>query len=370
MLIKRIRLRYGSKLFWSHLLAIFLVSGSVGTFFYISAMDNLMHSLLSRLQNSAALLSQSIDVRELEAIREPADAKRDAYQNNIAKLRRIRRANPDIAFLYVMRKDGNRVTFVLDSDETERQALPGREYTEMTASMLTGFYSPSVDDKPYRDEWGVFLSGYAPLLNGEGRYLLGIDMRADEVANKLAQLRLIGIMSLLAALLLALLFARFLSRGLARRIEVLVRRCRQIATGQFETRTEVHTFDEFDDLIEEFNTMSAELERERGEIGKAMQELRDARDDLEKRVQERTHDLQQALDKVIVLRGLLPICCSCKKIRNDQGYWQQVEQFVEAYTDARFTHGICPECALKLYGAIVSEETHVPSDVCGKSVSD
>ena len=370
MLIQKIRLRYGSKLFWSHLLAVFLVSGSVGTFFYMKAMGNLMHSLQSRLQNSAALLSQSIDVRELEAIRTPADTGRDAYKSNIAKLRRIRRANPDIAFLYVMRKDGNRLVFVLDSDETEKQALPGREYTETTASMLTGFYSPSVDDKLYSDEWGVFLSGYAPLLNGEGRYLVGIDMRADEVANKLAQLRLTGMVSLLAAILLALLFSRFLSSGLARRIEVFVRRCRQIATGQFETRTEIHTFDEFDDLIEAFNTMSAELERARGEIDNTMKELRDARDDLEKRVQERTHDLQQALDKVSMLRGLLPICCSCKKIRNDQGYWQQVEQFVETYTDARFTHGICPECAVKLYGDIISKETLAPSDVCEKSESD
>jgi len=363
MLIQKIRFRYGNKLFWSHLVAVFLVSGSVGTFFYVKAMGNLMHSLQSRLQNSAALLSQSIDVRELEAIRTPADATRDTYQSNIAKLRRIRRANPDIAFLYVMRKDDNRVVFVLDSDETEQQALPSREYTEMTASMLTGFHSPSVDDKLSRDEWGVFLSGYAPLFNGEGRYLVGIDMRADEVDNKLAQLRLTGMVSLLAAILLALLFSRFLSRGLARRIELLVWRCRQIARGQFETGTEVRTFDEFDNLIEEFNTMSAELERARGDMDKTMQELSDARNNLEKHVQERTRDLQKALDKVNVLSGLLPICSSCKKIRNDQGYWQQVEHFVESHTDARFTHGLCPACALNLYGHIVSEETGDPSDV-------
>jgi hypothetical protein len=52
---------------------------------------------------------------------------------------------------------------------------------------------------------------------------------------------------------------------------------------------------------------------------------------------------------------MLPICCSCKKIRNDQGYWQQVEQFVEMHTHARFTHGLCPECAVRLYGDILSQ---------------
>ena len=60
-----IRFRYSTKLFLSHILAVLLVSGSVGTFFYVRAMDNLMRSLQSRLQNSAALLSQTIDARDL-----------------------------------------------------------------------------------------------------------------------------------------------------------------------------------------------------------------------------------------------------------------------------------------------------------------
>jgi response regulator NasT len=54
--------------------------------------------------------------------------------------------------------------------------------------------------------------------------------------------------------------------------------------------------------------------------------------------------LHEALNRVRQLHGLLPICCYCKKIRNDQDYWQQVEAYIEQHTDARFSHGICPKC--------------------------
>lgn len=60
-------------------------------------------------------------------------------------------------------------------------------------------------------------------------------------------------------------------------------------------------------------------------------------------------DLQQSLQEVRKLSGLLPICCSCKSIRDDKGYWQAVEKYMGEHADVQFTHGICPACARKLY---------------------
>ena len=60
-------------------------------------------------------------------------------------------------------------------------------------------------------------------------------------------------------------------------------------------------------------------------------------------------DLQEALQKIKTLKGLVPICSSCKKIRDDQGYWQQVEVYVRDHSEAEFSHGICPDCMKKLY---------------------
>ena len=66
--------------------------------------------------------------------------------------------------------------------------------------------------------------------------------------------------------------------------------------------------------------------------------------DAERRI---SADLEKALSEVKTLTGLLPICATCKKIRNDQGYWQRIEEYLSKHTDARFSHGYCAECAAK-----------------------
>jgi hypothetical protein len=67
-------------------------------------------------------------------------------------------------------------------------------------------------------------------------------------------------------------------------------------------------------------------------------------------------ELQHAIEQVRTLKGIVPICTACKKIRDDRGYWEQVEAYVARHTDAQFSHGICPECAKKLYGKYLSDE--------------
>lgn len=67
--------------------------------------------------------------------------------------------------------------------------------------------------------------------------------------------------------------------------------------------------------------------------------------------QKRTsEDLKAALLNVKTLQGLLPICSSCKKIRDDKGYWTMLEEYLIAHTDAMISHSICEDCAEKLYG--------------------
>jgi YesN/AraC family two-component response regulator len=60
-------------------------------------------------------------------------------------------------------------------------------------------------------------------------------------------------------------------------------------------------------------------------------------------------ELKTALAEIRTLRGIIPICASCKKIRDDGGYWHQVEVYVRDHSEAQFSHGICPDCAEKLY---------------------
>ena len=79
-----------------------------------------------------------------------------------------------------------------------------------------------------------------------------------------------------------------------------------------------------------------------------------ARDISQQKLEEETKEkliveLQNALSKVKQLSGFLPICASCKKIRDDQGYWKQIESYIREHSEAEFSHSICPDCAKKLY---------------------
>jgi len=64
---------------------------------------------------------------------------------------------------------------------------------------------------------------------------------------------------------------------------------------------------------------------------------------------ETIEELKNSLNKVRLLSGLLPICASCKKIRDDKGYWTQIESYISEHSEAEFSHGICPDCVRKLY---------------------
>lgn len=66
--------------------------------------------------------------------------------------------------------------------------------------------------------------------------------------------------------------------------------------------------------------------------------------------------LQEALNRVNTLSGLLPICAACKKIRDDDGYWHQVEEYIMDHSEVDFSHGICPDCIRKLYPEFYSQD--------------
>jgi DNA-binding response OmpR family regulator len=70
--------------------------------------------------------------------------------------------------------------------------------------------------------------------------------------------------------------------------------------------------------------------------------------ELQRNLTERVHQLEDALANVKQLQGLVPICSYCKKIRNDSNYWQQLESYISAHSEAKFSHGICPECLEKI----------------------
>ncbi len=85
---------------------------------------------------------------------------------------------------------------------------------------------------------------------------------------------------------------------------------------------------------------------------------------LEKLVKARTEELQHAQSKIKILKGFLPICANCKKIRDDNGAWNQIESYIRDHSEAEFSHGICPVCAKELYPDLDLSK-HFPADSAG-----
>jgi len=72
-------------------------------------------------------------------------------------------------------------------------------------------------------------------------------------------------------------------------------------------------------------------------------------------LERKNKELKEALDTINTLHGILPICANCKKIRDDKGSWSQIEAYITKHSEAQFSHGICPECAKKLYPEFVKD---------------
>jgi DNA-binding response OmpR family regulator len=93
---------------------------------------------------------------------------------------------------------------------------------------------------------------------------------------------------------------------------------------------------------------------------RSMMRLKRAEDGLrekEKQQEKLIQDLEKAFAEIKTLKGFIPICASCKKIRDDEGFWKQLEAYITEHTNAVFSHGLCPECARTLYPQYVKTKT-------------
>lgn len=133
---------------------------------------------------------------------------------------------------------------------------------------------------------------------------------------------------------------------------------------------------ELRDMTKAFNMMSASLKDERDRLEEKVRERtqclvelnRELSTDIERReALEREREvliaeLSNALAQVKQLKGLLPICASCKRVRDDGGYWMQIEEYIHSHSEAEFSHGICPECAKKFFPEYVESENEKDKD--------
>ena len=95
--------------------------------------------------------------------------------------------------------------------------------------------------------------------------------------------------------------------------------------------------------------------RSRVAVGVRLLEAEDKIVNYAREIEAKNSELKNALAEIKTLRGFIPICSNCKKIRDDEGYWQQIEMYIQARSEAEFSHGICPDCMRALYPDIAEQ---------------
>ena len=114
-----------------------------------------------------------------------------------------------------------------------------------------------------------------------------------------------------------------------------------------------------DELVIHKTRLEGLVEERTAELSRAYEKIQNelrAKEVVEEVLRDEKRKLEDALAEVKALSGLLPICASCKKIRDDRGYWNQIEMYISEHSEATFSHGLCPDCAEKLYPGITDKK--------------
>lgn len=181
------------------------------------------------------------------------------------------------------------------------------------------------------------------LLGPELPWKVVVELPFAPLIDTLTRISILGLGALLLLILGTVSLAQVLSRGFTTSVAQL-----EAATRAFPALLDSDPEKRLilpDSGIEEMHHLALRFDQMAEALRASFRELRAFKDTLEQRVVARTAELQTALDTIRTLHGIIPICSSCKKIRDDHGAWNQLETYISQHTDAAFTHGICPECA-------------------------
>jgi hypothetical protein len=251
----------------------------------------------------AILVARSINPKRLQSLKgNKADLNSPDYLRIKDQLTQIRQAYRACRFLYLMgRKSDGTVFFFVDSQpqDSKDYAPPGLIYEEVSNEYLYVFDTgKQCTVGPIKDRWGTLITSLVPIYAYETNELiavLGLDITARDWNKKIIlQCLLPAGLTIFIMLLTIFLF--------------ILNRDRQIIKMQYDKKHQIAT------------------------------------------------ELQQTLQHVKRLQGILPICVKCKKIRDDKGYWNRIESYIREHSEADFSHGICPECAKKLYPDYIDDD--------------
>lgn len=248
-----------------------LFAGALSDFLiYRYALDQQFNQLRNKLMMIARVSSLMVDTETLASVPLSKDGINSAYFKDIAgKLIKIKEAAPSIKYIYILKRSGKKgiYNFVVDPEagtekEGEPTSYPGDEYDgSLFPEMARAFDAPAADKKLGSDEWGVFLSGYAPIRNADGRTvaILGVDMAADDIYAIQKNVHNRAAFVLLLGIFLAIAIGIFISARITEPLRMLTEGTRSIAKGDLGHQVKVRGNDEIAELAGSFNKMATDL---------------------------------------------------------------------------------------------------------------
>lgn len=250
-----------TKLTVSFIVLILVVSGLTFVYTYGETKNALKETTQEELRGLASVIATQIDGDAMAAL-QPGDEETPVFIAIRDQLQTIRLSNPDILYIYTMRQVGDTVEFIVDADYgIDDGAAIGEIYDETVPDLLAGFSAPSADRDFTTDEWGTYLSGYAPVRDSKGTVvgLVGVDMDSNRVLQRQAFIGntifiIIGIAVLIAGGIIALF-----SRTIIRDIRRLNETANAISTGNTGVSIGVERTDEIGELADSFGRMVASL---------------------------------------------------------------------------------------------------------------
>jgi HAMP domain-containing protein len=262
--LKRVVNSLQTKLIISFLLLILVIAGGTFFFTYSQTKKALLESTRDDMLQIIGIASTQFSAQEIQQLRQfkPGEDTKPEYLALRSKLQAMRAISPNVINFYILHLEGDKIVFNLDDlDPADEPAMIGQVYEQPEAILFDAIHGPRVSESIYTDEWGTFLSGYAPIIGSEGDapLIIGADMEAAKVIERQNFIGNTIYYVMGAAILLAAILIGVFSLTIIRDINTLNQAAEKISKGDTNVSVSIRRNDEIGDLANSFGRMIASL---------------------------------------------------------------------------------------------------------------
>jgi len=236
-----------------------------GSILYRIWIDNELKALQQRLLTIVTSLSASINADDITAVPVDSDKLTLFHKDILSRFEEVGVKDPDIETIYILRptNEPTKLRFFVDYSKEDTHGNPGDRYDASDVPvLLKGFATPSVENTPYRDEFGVTLSGYAPVFNADGQSvaLVGVDVKVSRIHQMRKQVLFIvsGVFGIAVIIIGLVSFA--VARNVRQPLTRIINAAGAIAGGELDTRIQMDRHDEFGIMSRHFDLMAEGLQ--------------------------------------------------------------------------------------------------------------